>query len=58
MDREYVSRTIENLEREKAIHDQKFADNPHHNDCLKRFEQAIIKLRKELEKLELKRSEA
>ncbi|HEY9867787.1 MAG TPA: hypothetical protein V6D08_01150 [Candidatus Obscuribacterales bacterium] len=52
MDREYISRTIETIEREKAAHDEKFAGNPHHENCLPRFDQAIAKLKKELEKLQ------
>jgi SOS response regulatory protein OraA/RecX len=57
MDREYINRTIENLKKERAVHDQKFASNVAHQGCLPRFDQAIENLRKELEKLESKSSE-
>jgi hypothetical protein len=52
MDRMYFINAIENLERERAVHSTKFADNPVHNNCLPNFDQAIAKLRAELEKLE------
>jgi len=54
MDREYINRTIDNLQREREVHDKKFAGNPVHQNCLPRFDQAIANLRKELEKLEAK----
>jgi len=54
MDREYINRTIDNLQRERAVHDQKFSSNPAHQNCLPRFDQAIANLKKELEKLESK----
>lgn len=56
MDKEYISRTIETLEREKAAHDQKFAGNPVHKNCLPRFDEAIARLKKELEKLQEQRT--
>ncbi len=52
MDRMYFITAIENLERERAAHATKFADNPAHENCLPNFDQAIAKLRAELEKLE------
>jgi hypothetical protein len=52
MDRMYFIMAIENLERERAVHGTKFADNPAHENCLPNFDQAIVKLRAELEKLE------
>ena len=52
MDRMYFITAIDNLERERAIHSTKFADNPAHENCLPNFDQAIAKLRLELEKLE------
>jgi hypothetical protein len=52
MDRMYFITAIDNLERERAIHFTKFADNPAHENCLPNFDQAIAKLRLELEKLE------
>jgi len=57
MDREYVSRAIDNLQRERVVHDQKFANNPVHQNCLPRFDQAIANLQKELEKLDSKPAE-
>jgi len=57
MDREYINRTIDNLQREREAHDKKFSGNPVHQSCLPRFDQAIANLRKELEKLEARRSE-
>jgi hypothetical protein len=52
MDRMYFITAIENLERERAVHATKFADNSAHENCLPNFDQAIAKLRAELEKLE------
>jgi hypothetical protein len=47
----YLKNAIEQLEREKSVHAEKFADNPVHANCLPNFEQAIGKLKQELEKL-------
>lgn len=52
MDRMYLLTTIENLLREQSVHAEKFADNPAHANCMPNFEQAIIKLQAELEKLD------
>ena len=52
MDRMYLKNTIEHLERERAAHDQKYAENPAHTKCLPNFDAAIDKLKKELAKLE------
>jgi hypothetical protein len=52
MDRMYFITAIENLERERAVHDTKFAHNPAHEQCLPNFDQAIAKLRAELDKVE------
>ena len=52
MDRMYLKNILEQLEREKSAHPTKFGDNPVHAKCLPNFDQAIDKLRKELEKLE------
>lgn len=47
----HIKGLIRNLESEKAVHDTKFADNPLHNDCLKRFDQVLLQLQDELAKL-------
>lgn len=52
MDRMYLKNAIERLEKERAQHDTKFADNQAHERCLPNFDQAINKLKGELEKLE------
>ena len=52
MDRMYLKNTIEHLERERSAHDEKYAANPAHKNCLPNFDAAIDKLKKELAKLE------
>ena len=52
MDRMYLLTTMENLEREKSVHAEKFGNNSAHANCIPNFEQAIEKLAAELEKLE------
>jgi hypothetical protein len=52
VDRMYLLTTMENLEKEKNLHAEKFGGNPIHANCLPNFEQAIAKLGAELEKLE------
>lgn len=47
----HIKGLIRNLESEKSVHDTKFADNPLHNDCLKRFDQVLLQLQDELAKL-------
>ena len=56
MDRMYLKNTMEQLERERSVHDKKFADNPAHTKCLPNFDSAIEKLKKELDKLDLEAS--
>ncbi len=51
MDRMYLKNILEQLEREKSVHATKFGTNPVHSNCMPNFDQAIDKLRKELEKL-------
>lgn len=51
VDKEYLIRTIEHIEREKTVHDKKFADNSHHKHCLPRFDTVISKLKEELAKV-------
>lgn len=53
VDKEYLVRTIDHLEREKKEHNKKFAGNPKHEHCLPRFDTAINQLTLELDKLEL-----
>jgi len=52
MDRMYLKQTIEHLERERAAHGTKYAENPVHSNCLPNFDLAIDRLKKELAKLE------
>lgn len=48
MDRYYLLDIIRRITLERDQHDQKFAANPAHKDCLPRFETAIGNLEKEL----------
>ncbi len=50
MDRMYLKNILEQLEREKSVHGTKFGANAVHAKCLPNFDQAIEKLRKELDK--------
>ncbi len=52
MDRMYLKQTIERLEYERSIHDEKYSRNPAHTKCLPNFDIAIEKLKKELAKIE------
>ena len=52
MDRQYIKNALEMLEKEKAVHNEKFARNDRHANCLPNFERAIEKLKLELNKLE------
>ena len=47
----HIKGLIRNLETEKSVHDTKFAENPLHTDCLKRFDQVLLQLQDELAKL-------
>jgi hypothetical protein len=47
----YLKNAIDQLEREKSVHAEKFAANPVHANCLPNFDQAIGKLKQELEKM-------
>ncbi|MBX9879299.1 MAG: hypothetical protein K2Y22_12640 [Candidatus Obscuribacterales bacterium] len=51
IDKEYLARTINHLENERKVHDEKFAGNSHHKHCLPRFDTAISKLKEELAKV-------
>jgi hypothetical protein len=57
MDRMYLQQAIDKLDRERQVHDQKFANNQAHRNCLPRFDQALAKLREELCKLEREEGE-
>jgi hypothetical protein len=48
MDKAYVKEVLSKLERMKAVHDEKFSDNPHHKDCQKRLDKTIDNLREEM----------
>jgi hypothetical protein len=50
IDKLYLQNLIEKIEHEMKIHDQKFADNPAHKDCLPRFEMTLAKLQAEITK--------
>jgi|GEM_PF-7049642 chorismate synthase len=47
----HIKGLIRNLESEKAVHDTKFAENPLHTDCHKRFDNVLAQLQDELAKL-------
>lgn len=51
-DKMYLKATLERIEAVKAVHDQKFSDNPVHKNCLPNFDRAIDNLKKEILKLE------
>jgi hypothetical protein len=44
MDKSYLQQVLRNLERMKAVHDQEFSGNEHHEGCQPRIEKAIEKL--------------
>jgi hypothetical protein len=52
IDKMYLKTAIEHLESERAVHDEKFAQNAAHKNCLPNFDRAIDKLKQELAKLE------
>ena len=47
----HIKGLIRNLEAERSLHDKKFADDPLHKDCLKRFDHVLVQLTEELAKL-------
>lgn len=51
MDKQYIKAAIENIERERQVHNQKFASNVAHKNCLQNFDAALQRLGTELEKL-------
>lgn len=51
MDRMYILGVIERIERERNEHGAKFKDNPHHANCLPRFDKTIEMLKLELGKI-------
>lgn len=53
----HILELIRKLESERDVHDEKFAGNEKHANCLPRFETTLAKLRDELAKLEKPDSE-
>jgi GTP1/Obg family GTP-binding protein len=51
MDRYYLIDAIKRIELEREAHDEKFAANEVHKNCLPRFDSVIEKLKLELAKL-------
>ncbi|HEY9793302.1 MAG TPA: hypothetical protein V6D22_23075 [Candidatus Obscuribacterales bacterium] len=47
MDKEHAKRILERLEAERSVHDEKFASQPLHKDCLRRFDSVIAALREQ-----------
>lgn len=47
-----LKNAIQRIEDEKKVHDQKFAGNAVHSECLPRFEKVLANLRADLEKEE------
>jgi hypothetical protein len=56
IDKLYLQNLIEKIEHEMNIHDQKFAGNPAHKDCLPRFKATLEKLRAEIMKEDIAKS--
>lgn len=52
MDKMYWLNVIRQIEQERERHDTKFADNPAHANCLPRFDDVLLRLRKELNEAE------
>jgi uncharacterized coiled-coil DUF342 family protein len=52
MDKYYLLATIDRLKNEIKVHDQKFQNNPVHNNCLPRMEKTLSSLQEELTKVE------
>jgi len=52
MDKYYLLNVIDRLRNEIQIHDQKFQNNPVHNNCLPRMEKTLSSLQDELAKIE------
>lgn len=48
MDIHHLKSLISQLEHERRMHDEKFAENPAHGDCMPRFDIALSKLREEV----------
>ncbi|HEY9791960.1 MAG TPA: hypothetical protein V6D22_16255 [Candidatus Obscuribacterales bacterium] len=48
MDIAYLRQVLGKLERMKAVHDEKFSDNPKHKDCQKRLDKAIDNLGRDI----------
>jgi hypothetical protein len=52
MDKYYLLNAIDRLKNEIQVHDQKFQNNPVHNNCLPRMEKTLSSLQDELTKIE------
>jgi hypothetical protein len=52
MDKYYLLAVIDRLKNEMNAHDQKFQNNPVHENCLPRMEKTLSSLQEELNKLE------
>lgn len=48
MDRYYLMDIIRRIKHQRDRHDEQFASNPAHKDCLPRFESVLVNLEKEL----------
>jgi hypothetical protein len=48
MDKSYLKQVIAKLEKERAVHEEKFSDNPAHKDCQPRFDRVIENLKSDL----------
>jgi hypothetical protein len=48
MDKTYLKTVLDKLERMKAVHSEKFSDNPQHANCDGRFDKAIDNLKDEM----------
>lgn len=52
VDKMLLKNAIQKIEAEKKVHDQKFASNPAHKECLPRFDKVLTNLKADLEKEE------
>lgn len=57
MDRMMLKAAIQKIEDERKVHDEKFAGNPVHKDCVPRFDKVLTNLRNDLDKMEPEQSE-
>ena len=52
MDKYYLLSVIDRLKKEIAEHDEKFKNNPTHNNCQSRFAKTLLALQEELVKVQ------